>query len=95
MSVGDALTLGVRPEHLKVGASGAFGGPVMVVERLGGLTYLYVQLTPSQLIIVHAGGDFPVKVSDVVNVALEPRLAHLFRGDGVALAPLERREPSA
>ena len=44
VSVGDTLTLGARPEHLKVGASGAFGGPVMVVERLGGLTYLYVQL---------------------------------------------------
>ena len=95
VSVGDALTLGVRPEHLKVGASGVLGGPLMVVERLGGLTYLYVQLTPSQLIIVHADGDFPVKVSDVVNIALEPKLAHLFRGDGLALAPLERSQPSA
>ena len=75
--------------------SGAFGGPVMVVERLGGLTYLYVQLTPSQLVVVNAGGDFMVKVSDVVGVALEPRLAHLFRGDGVALTPLEPYQLSA
>ena len=93
VSVGDTLTLGARPEHLLVGASGAFAGPVMVVERLGGLTYLYVQLTPSQLIIVHAGGDFPVKVADTVNVALEPQLAHLFRGDGIALEPLKRAAP--
>ena len=95
VSVGDALTLGVRPDHLKVSASGAVAGPVMVVERLGGLTYLYVQLTPSQLIIVHAAGDSPVKVSDVVGVALEPRLAHLFRRDGVALAHLDDVAPSA
>ena len=67
----------------------------MVVERLGGLTYLYVQLTPSQLIIVHAGGDTPVKVSDVVKVELESRPAHLFRSDGVALAPLAGGAPSA
>jgi multiple sugar transport system ATP-binding protein len=95
VSAGDTLTLGARPEHLKVGPSGAFGGPVMVVERLGGLTHLYVQLTPSQLIVVNAGGDFAIKVSDVVGVALEPRLAHLFRGDGVALAPLEPYQLSA
>ena len=61
-----------------------------VVERLGGLTYLYVQVTPANLVIVHADGDVPVKVQDVVDVGLEPRLAHLFRGDGVALGPLER-----
>jgi len=95
VSVGDALTLGVRPDHLKVGASGAVAGSVMVVERLGGLTYLYVQLTPSQLIIVHAAGNSPVKVSDVVNVELEARLAHLFRSDGVALAHLEGDGPPA
>jgi len=95
VSVGDALTLGVRPDHLKVSASGAVAGPVMVVERLGGLTYLYVQLTPSQLIIVHAAGDAPVKVSDVVKVELESRLAHLFRSDGVALAHLDSVAPSA
>ena len=67
----------------------------MVVERLGGLTYLYVQLTPSQLVVVNAGGDFVVKVSDVVGVTLEPRLAHLFRRDGVALTPLEPYRQSA
>ena len=90
VSPGDALTLGARAEHLKAGASGAFSGPVTVVERLGGLTYLYVQATPSHLMIVHADGDVPVKVQDTVNVGLEPRLAHLFRGDGIALDPLER-----
>jgi multiple sugar transport system ATP-binding protein len=95
VSVGDALTLGVRPDHMKVSESGAVAGPVMVVERLGGLTYLYVQLTPSQLFIVHAAGDAPVKVSDVVKVEFESRLAHLFRSDGVALAHLDSVAPSA
>jgi multiple sugar transport system ATP-binding protein len=90
VSPGDKLTLGARPEHLQAGASGALSGPVTVVERLGGLTYLYVQVTPSNLMIVHADGDVPVKVQDSVNVGLEPRLIHLFRGDGVALSPLER-----
>ena len=65
----------------------------MVVERLGGLTYLYVQVDPQPIsFIVHADGDVPVKVQDVVAVTLEPRLAHLFRGDGIALNPLERND---
>ena len=93
VSPGDTLTLGARAEHLKAGSSGALGGPVTVVERLGGLTYLYVQLTPANLVIVHADGDAPVKVQDVVKVGLEPRLAHLFRGDGAALSPMERSRP--
>jgi hypothetical protein len=45
-------------------------------------------VTPSNLMIVHADGDVPVKV-----VGFEPRLAHLFRADGVALCPLERSRP--
>jgi len=89
-SPGDTFTLGARAEHLKVAPSGALAGPVTVVERLGGLTYLYVQLTPANLVIVHADGDVRVKVQDVVNIGLEPRLAHLFRADGIALSPLER-----
>ena len=89
VSPGDALTLGARPEHLKVGASGALSGPVTVAERLGGHTYLYVQVTPANLVIVLAEGDIPAKIQDVVNIALEPRLAHLFRGDGAALARLD------
>ena len=94
VSAGDTLTLGARAEHLKVAPSGALAGSVTVVERLGGLTYLYVQLTPANLVIVHADGDVSVKVQDVVNIAREPRLAHLFRADGIALSPLERsRQP--
>ena len=89
VSAGDNLTLGVRPEHLKVAASGALSGPVMVVERLGGHTYLYVQVTPANLVIVLADGDIPVEVQDVVTIALDPRFAHLFGGDGAALVHLE------
>ena len=90
VSVGDTLTLGARAEHLKVAPSGAVSGQVMVVERLGGLTYLYVQFIPADLVIVHADGDVPVKIHDIVAVALEPRLAHLFRGDGAAISSLQR-----
>jgi multiple sugar transport system ATP-binding protein len=95
VSAGDTLTLGVRPEHLEVSASGTLSGPVTVIERLGGHTYLYVQVTPANLIIVLADGDIPVEVGENVSIAIEPKLAHLFGGDGVALAhlyPMPRAE---
>jgi multiple sugar transport system ATP-binding protein len=94
VSVGDKLTLGARAEHLKVAPSGPLRGQVLVVERLGGLTYLYVQLTPADLVIVQAEGDLSVKVRDVVAVALEPRSAHLFRSDGAAISLLGGQPPA-
>jgi multiple sugar transport system ATP-binding protein len=95
VSVGDVLVLGTRPEHLTVGPGGVLGGEVMVVERLGGQTYLYVQVTPANLFIVQAGGDLPVRVHDHVAIGLEPRSAHLFRADGSALELLERHPLAA
>jgi multiple sugar transport system ATP-binding protein len=94
VSIGDKLTLGARAENLKVAPSGVLRGEVMVVERLGGLTYLYVQLTPADLVTVHAEGDLPVKVRDVVSVALEPKSAHLFHRDGAAIRHLGGGPPT-
>ena len=42
---GETLTLGVRPEHLRVTSEGGdVNGEVLVAERLGGETYLYTQI---------------------------------------------------
>ena len=40
LKAGDTVTLGVRPEHLRPAESGELLGEVMVVERLGGETFL-------------------------------------------------------
>ncbi len=95
VSAGDTLTLGARAEHLKVAPSGALAGPVTVIERLGGLTYLYVQVTPSNLMIVHADGDVPVKVQGTVNVFPRRRRCPLSLGAQSAAGlkrPRARRE---
>jgi multiple sugar transport system ATP-binding protein len=95
VKVGDKLTLGARPEHLDIGPQGQLGGEVMVVERLGGHTYLYVQVTPTNLFIVQADGDNPVKVHERVAITLDPRSCHLFAPDGKAVALLERHPLAA
>jgi multiple sugar transport system ATP-binding protein len=99
VSPGDPLVFGIRPEHLTVAGPsdviGLFSGEVMVVERLGGQTFLYVQVTPKELFIVEAGGDNPARVHDRVTLSADPATCHLFRSDGRALDRLARHPLAA
>lgn len=84
-----SLTLGVRPEHLRVDEQGQLRGEVMVIERLGGETYLFVQIGPDQLLVVKDDGETPVRLHDRIGIAVDGERCHLFGEGGVAL---ERRE---
>lgn len=88
--LGSSLTLGVRPEHLHPTDDGILDGEIMVVERLGGETYLYVQNpAATELIVAEAGGSSTARAHETTNLGFNPTDAHLFRTDGLAL---ERRE---
>jgi multiple sugar transport system ATP-binding protein len=91
---GTKLTLGVRPEHLKTGEMGVLTGDVMVAERLGGETYLYIRPPAGSLFVVQADGNNPTRVHDRVAVGIDPDTCHLFDSDGRAL-PRLRRHPLA
>ncbi|MGQ9368625.1 ABC transporter ATP-binding protein [Azospirillum sp. ST 5-10] len=94
LKAGDAVTLGVRPEHLGLAdaaaAEGGAAGKVLVTERLGGLTFLHVQAGPETTMVVQVAGDQPVHVHDHVVVRIDGRKCHLFGGDGLALERIER-----
>src|SRR3989475_6098226 len=65
---GTEVTLGIRPEHFKVVADGGLlGGEVLVVERLGGETFLHVKTPTGDLLTVQAGGDSPVSMHDTIG----------------------------
>jgi multiple sugar transport system ATP-binding protein len=91
---GAKATLGVRPEHLRLGAQGELAGDVIVAERLGGDTYLYIRPADGALLVVQADGNNPTRVHERVAVAIEPETCHLFDADGRAL-PRLRRHPLA
>jgi multiple sugar transport system ATP-binding protein len=91
---GDKVTLGVRPEHLKPAANGELAGDVIVAERLGGETYLYIRSAGEPLFVVQADGDNPTRVHDRVTVGIDPETCHLFDADGRSL-PRLRRHPLA
>jgi multiple sugar transport system ATP-binding protein len=91
---GANVTLGVRPEHFKVSDRGLIRGEVLVVERLGGETFLHVKATTGELLTVQADGDSPVRMHDNVGLQANPTDCHLFDQSGLAI-PRTTRHPLA
>jgi multiple sugar transport system ATP-binding protein len=82
---GDAIMLGVRPEHLRPASQGEIAGEVMVVERLGGETFLYTQIAPGEMLVIQADGEIPTQVHERIAVKLNPATCHLFDAQGLAV----------
>jgi ABC-type sugar transport system ATPase subunit len=86
--VGQAVDLGVRPEHLTIveaaAPAAAFEGTVGIVERLGNTTLVYVD-TPGGQLIVEAKGTLEVKGGDPIGLKLEEPHVLLFGADGAAI----------
>jgi multiple sugar transport system ATP-binding protein len=85
LGVGDKVTLGVRPEHLRPIAGGELTGEVLVVERLGGETFLYVRIEGADMLVVQADGEIPTRTHERIAVAVNPATCHLFAADGLAV----------
>src|SRR6202022_3979333 len=83
---GTEVTLGIRPEHFKVVADGGLlRGEVLVVERLGGETFLHMKTPTGDLLTVQAGGDSPVSMHDTIGLQASPSDCHLFDQAGLAI----------
>ncbi|WP_338640952.1 sn-glycerol-3-phosphate ABC transporter ATP-binding protein UgpC [Burkholderia pyrrocinia] len=93
LETGAGVTLGIRPEHVRVG-TGAVTGEVAHVEQMGEHTYLYLD-TPlcGQPIVAKtdAGG---ARIGERLRVDLPAGALHLFHPDGRA-AVRTPREPAA
>jgi lactose/L-arabinose transport system ATP-binding protein len=86
---GDAIKLGVRPEHLQVGnASGtAFRAKVDFAEYLGSTRYLYCYLPSGESVTVEQrdGPDF--SSGEEIWLHCTPERLRLFSSDGERLRP--------
>lgn len=93
VSVGDRVTLGVRPEHLRLSQTNAtMSGEVLVVERLGGETYLFVKVAGGDTIVVQTYGDNESRIGDRVPIQINGDLCHLFDSNGEAVARTRRQQ---
>lgn len=91
LAVGDRATLGIRPEHLRLDANNpTLTGEVLVVEQLGGETFLFVRVTGGDTLIVQTDGDNPSRMHDRAFVHINGDLCHLFNQNGEAV-PKARR----
>jgi len=90
LRTGDKVTLGVRPEHLRPQDGGEIAGEVVVVERLGGETFLYTRLDEGGMIVVQADGEIPTRVHERIGIQLVPGTCHLFDAAGLAVQRAQR-----
>lgn len=91
LSVGDRATLGIRPEHLQLDLNNpTLAGEVLVVERLGGETFLYVRITGGDTLIVQTDGDNPSRTHDRALIQINGDLCHLFDQNGEAIPKVRR-----
>jgi multiple sugar transport system ATP-binding protein len=89
-SVGDKVTLGIRPEHLDAARDSGVGtlkARVQVAEHLGDITYLHVAVpgAPSDL-IVRADADNPLQAAETAYLTLPASRCYLFDAGGKAFA---------
>ena len=81
-TVGDALTLGLRPENLSASEGDfSFELNVMLSEHLGGTSFLYGQYGDNDNFVVERPGHDRTKSGEVVTVAATTESAYLFAAD--------------
>jgi multiple sugar transport system ATP-binding protein len=85
VAVGDSVTVGVRPENLRISPDGSIAGRTMVAERLGSLTFFHVEIGGGHTVIVQTDGLDSTLVHDPVKLAIDQNACHLFASNGRAL----------
>jgi ABC-type sugar transport system ATPase subunit len=95
---GDAVTLGVRPEDLRVGASEAattggglsgeaLTGRVVLVERLGGTSHVHFDVAGgTNRMMASVGNDSLPEVGETITVRVPPERVHVFDSDGKTIS---------
>ncbi|MBU1333772.1 MAG: sn-glycerol-3-phosphate ABC transporter ATP-binding protein UgpC [Alphaproteobacteria bacterium] len=81
---GDGLTLGVRPDALKVTAGGSISGVVEIMERLGDRTLVHVRLPDGSLVVAEDGGKSALEPGATVSLAAARSEMHIFDAEGIA-----------
>ena len=83
---GEAVQVGLRPEHFVEpgGEAPTFQAPTTVVEQLGGVSYLYLNL-PGTTLTVEQKGHAAVRDGEMATIGIDPAKALLFDADGLRI----------
>ncbi len=81
-----AATIGIRPEHIRVGRDGdGWEGTVRSAEHLGSDTFFYVDAAGIGSITARSIGELGFREGDRVRLAPDPAHIHRFDREGQAL----------
>jgi ABC-type sugar transport system ATPase subunit len=84
-SVGDDVTLGLRPELLTVAPDGPISGHVEVVEQLGSTQLAYATLLDGTTAVAELRDRRPPPVGHDARFAIAPGIRHVFDSQGHAI----------
>jgi multiple sugar transport system ATP-binding protein len=87
LKAGEAVQVGIRPEHIPLGAEGAGTGvtaSLQHIERLGDASLLYVQIPGQPMATVKVEGSAALAAGSVLTLRLMPDQLHLFNSQGIA-----------
>ena len=84
ISVGDEVTVGLRPHALGEPEAHSMQTTVRLVERLGNETLANVALASGQEIIVALPGDVQITPGDALTLGVQPAKANLFLASGLS-----------
>jgi ABC-type sugar transport system ATPase subunit len=81
---GAKLTIGVRPEHLRIAGQGLFAtsGVVELVERLGESSFAHVRRTDDKMLVVEVRGRETPGVTETVAFRAPLQDIHVFDASG-------------
>ena len=76
---GGFVKVGIRPEHLLVNQNSDtnWEGKVLVVEKLGSGTFLYLE-KDGELLVAQTDGDSKIKVGEIVKIGFDASRCHIF-----------------
>lgn len=78
----ESLQIGIRPEHLSLGAVGTgLSGKIRFIEPTGSDTFVTVQVGEKN-VVVRCGVNETAKIGESVGLAVNPAKMHLFSADG-------------
>jgi len=87
VAAGDAVTIGIRPEHCELVLDGSADCEAVVefAEQLGGETYLYCSAAKLEQLTVRQPGQHMKTRGDRVKLSFPRDCLHLFDAQGLAL----------
>jgi ABC-type sugar transport system ATPase subunit len=94
--VGDAVVLGIRPEHLTIDkGKSSLQGKISLIEEMGGESYVYVALENGETITLRVAGECAVPEGDSITLNVPSELCHLFDENEQAFTRLAKLQESA